>query len=242
MPAELEIHVTDLLPAYVLDTLTDEELSQVVEHLAICSSCQSEYRSLQAVAEDLPLAVSQVSPRPQVKTSLMQAIHARQPVTRPAIQPTSRLKFRDQLRQRLPVLGLAFVMLITLGNVLLWRHLTLENQQALTHMRVVSIANTQNSPGAEGTLVMDPNGVYGTLVVNSLSVLDSSHRYQVWLVRDGQRVSGGLFTVNQDGYASLELQAPLPLTQYDSVGITIEPYAGSQGPTGLKVLSGAIPH
>ena len=72
-------------------------------------------------------------------------------------------------------------------------------------MQVVALANTQNSPGAQGTLIINQPGDYGTLVVDKLAELDSSHQYQVWLLKDGQRVSGGLFSVNQEGYASLEI-------------------------------------
>jgi anti-sigma-K factor RskA len=107
-------------------------------------------------------------------------------------------------------------------------------------MRVIALANTKDSPQAVGTLVTDQKGIYGTLVVDNLARLDSSHQYQVWLTQAGKRISGGVFSVNPDGYASLEILAPLPLIQYDEIGITIEPNGGSPGPTGAKVLGGAI--
>ena len=56
-----------------------------------------------------------------------------------------------------------------------------------------------------GTMIMDQKGDYGTLVVDKLAVLDSNQQYQVWLIKDGQRISGGVFSVNHDGYASLEI-------------------------------------
>lgn len=240
MSLELESHVTDLLPAYVLDALTGDELAQVDEHLAICRTCQLEYESLQAVADDLPLAVTQTRPPGRVKTSLMRAIHTAQAINKPVIQPASGQRFSDLFRARLPALGLLMIVLLAVGNLLLWRRLALINQQAFTPMRVVNITNTQNSPGAAGTLIMDPHGNYGTLVVDNLGALDTSHQYQVWLIHDGARVSGGVFSVNPEGYASLELQAPQPLLQYNAIGITIEPYGGSPGPTGAKVMGGDI--
>ena len=242
MSVDINNHVIDLLPAYVLDALTDEEHSQVVEHLSTCEVCQKEYLGLQAVADDLPLALAQTAPPARVKTNLMRAIHARQPAGITPAQPASQHKLLDGLRLRLPALGLAIVAVMAVVNVLLWRQLSLANQQASTHMRVVDIANTQYSPGATGTLIMDANGKYGTLVVDNLATLNASYQYQVWMIRDGARVSGGLFSVNPEGYASLEIRAPSPLEQYDSIGITIEPFGGSPGPTGNKVLGGSIPH
>ena len=76
MSIEDENHVIDMLPAYVLGILTDEETNQVAEHLAGCETCQAELARLQQVADDLPLALVQTTPPPRVKEKLMQAIHS----------------------------------------------------------------------------------------------------------------------------------------------------------------------
>ncbi len=146
------------------------------------------------------------------------------------------------LRTRMPALVLALIVVMVLSDLLIWRQLNLANRQASTSMQLVALANTQNSPGAVGTMIMDPNGKYGTLVVDNLATLDPSKQYQVWLIKGGERTSGGVFSVNPDGYASLELHAASPLAQFDSIGITIEPTGGSPGPTGAKVLGGDLPH
>lgn len=235
-----ENHVIDLLPGYVLDVLTDEETNQVVEHLAACPSCQHEYHSLQAVAEDLPLALAQSTPSARVKANLMQAIHARQRTVLPVSQPSFGQKLVGVLRLRLPALGLALILLLALGNALLLRQLSL-SQSATTSMKVVALSNTAAAPQAVGTLIMDVKGDFGTLVVDNFAVLDNSQQYQVWLTRDGERVSAGVFSVNPAGYASLQISSPAPLIQYNSIGITIEPYGGSPAPTGAKVMDGNIP-
>jgi anti-sigma-K factor RskA len=242
MTLELENHVLDLLPAYVVDALTDEETSQVAEHVAGCQTCQAELTRLQQVADELPLALVQTTPPSRVKDSLMSAIHSRHVDAEPAKQPTAWQKLTGFLRMPLPALGLALIVLLALGNILLLRQLTLSSRQTTTPMQIVALANTQNAPGAMATLIIDQQGDYGTLVVDKLAALEASQQYQIWLIKGGQRVSGGLFSVNPDGYASLEIMAAKPLAQYDSVGITVEPLGGSPGPTGPKVLGGVIPH
>ncbi len=241
MSVEQEIHVIDLLPGYVLDALTEEELAQVVEHLASCPTCQVEYRHLQSVADDLPLAVAQTTPPPRVKSNLMRSIHISR-TTNPALPRSLWQVLGEMIKKPLPALGLAVILLLVVANALLLRQVLLTRSASTTPMRLVALASTNFSPQAAGTLVMDRQGDFGTLVVDNLSALDPAHQYQVWLTRDGERTSGGLFSVNQEGYASLEIQAPRPLIQYDSVGITIEPFGGSFGPTGNKVLGGNIPH
>ena len=243
MSMEVEKHVIDWLPAYVLDALTDDETNQVAEHLAGCQTCQAELVRIQQVTDEIPLALAQTTPPPDVKVKLMKAIHTRQMNLSTSSQPTSlRQRLAGLLRTRLPALGLAIIVVMVLGNLLLLRQLNLNNQQASTPMRVFALANTQNSPGAVGTLIMDPNGKYGTLVVDNLATLDSGKQYQVWLIKGAVHTSGGVFSVNPDGYGSLEILAPQPLQQYDSIGITIEPVGGSPSPTGAKVMGGELSH
>jgi len=243
MSMEVENHVIDWLPAYVLDALTDDEMDQVAEHLADCQTCQAELARIQQVADELPLAVAQTTPPPDVKVKLMKAIHTRQVNRSASSQPISLgQRLANLLRTRLPALGLAFVVVMVLGNLLLWRQININNQQTSTPMRAYALANTQNSPGSVGTLIMDPNGKYGTLVVDNLATLDPGKQYQVWLIKGAERTSGGVFSVNPDGYGSLEILAPQPLVQYESIGITIEPAGGSPSPTGAKVLGGELLH
>lgn len=241
MSADFENHVTDLLPAYVLDILTDEETSLVAEHLTGCQTCHAEYQQLRLVADEIPLALVQTAPPARVKDALMSSIHAHNLKPIPASRTISWQKLADILRLRLPALGVAFILVLSLGNLLLWRQLNQVNSQATSPMRVLALANTNDAPQALGTLVIGQNGDYGSLVVDHLQTLDNGQQYQVWLSRDGECISAGLFSVNYEGYASLELQAPHPLILYDTVSITIEPTGGSPGPTGIKVLRGEIP-
>jgi len=242
MSADFENHVIDVLPAYTLDILTDEETSLVAEHLTGCQTCHAEYQRLRMVADELPLALVQTTPPARVKDALMGSIHAHNKKPIPASQSSSWRKLTDILRFRLPALAVALILVLSLGNLLLWRQLNQVNSQATTSMRVLALANTNDAPQALGTLVIGQNGDYGSLVVDHLATLDNEQQYQVWLSRNGEHISAGLFSVNYEGYASLELIAPLPLILYDSIDITIEPTGGSPGPTGIKVLGGQIPH
>ena len=106
-------------------------------------------------------------------------------------------------------------------------------------MRVIAMVGTGAAPASAGTLVVDSEGEYGTLVVEGLPALDQDHQYQVWLIRDGQRTSGGVFSVSPEGYGALMLSSPEPLSSYPAFGVTIEPEGGSPGPTGDKVLGSA---
>jgi anti-sigma-K factor RskA len=107
------------------------------------------------------------------------------------------------------------------------------------HMSV-SLEAAQQAPEARGVVYMQPGSSTALLVVYRLATLPPDKAYQVWLIRDGQRDSGGLFRVRPDGHATVLIRAPRPLQSYQQIGITTEPATGSSGPTGPRVIGGAL--
>ncbi|HMM41407.1 MAG TPA: anti-sigma factor [Thermomicrobiales bacterium] len=91
---------------------------------------------------------------------------------------------------------------------------------------------------AYGTLFVAPDATEALLVVDDLPASEPDTVYQVWLVRDGERTSGGTFTVNGGHDAAMIVSAPQPIAAFQALGITIEPAPdGSPGPTGPRVVS-----
>ncbi len=67
-------HPEEMLEAYVLDALDDEEASQVESHLETCAQCRQIYVVLQQTAARLGQAVSQSSPPASLLPRVMQAL------------------------------------------------------------------------------------------------------------------------------------------------------------------------
>lgn len=239
-----ETHITELLPAYILDCLEKDETVMVAEHLAVCPACRAELAAYQAVADQLALAAPDVDPPVNLKRRLIAQVQAPR-ATAPA-EP--RLPWWQTLanlmRPAAPVWGLASLILVValaVSNLLLWQRI---NQPVVTLyprvMRIVTLIGTDVAPNAIGTVVISMDGEHGALVVDGLSPLDEQHQYQLWLIQNGQRTSGGVFSVDADGYGVLWVSSPEPLSSYNAFGITIEPAGGSPGPTGDKVLGGIL--
>lgn len=235
-------HVIELLPDYVLEILTDEDKRQVAEHLDTCQECQAEYLRMQQVTEELPLALSQAEPPPSLKNKLMGEVRRRSEQKGGKRTAGFWRRLGSVVSMKAPAWALALIIVLALGNFIQWGRINQLSSRPTAAMIMISLTNTLDSPRAVGTLVMDHEGEYGTLVVDDLAELNPAYQYQVWLMEDGERTSGGVFSVNYEGYASLELSAPQPLIKYDAIGITIEPAGGSPGPTGAKVLGGDLPH
>lgn len=237
----MQEHVNDLIPGYVLNCLDEAEAIQVAEHLAICELCRDDLRAYQGLVDQLPLASPDALPSARVKQGLMDRIHAGA-----SKQASEKLSVWERLgnifRTASPVWGIAslgLVAVLLVSNLLLWRqYAQLQAAPKSDTLKVVNMAGTDMAPDATGMVIISLNGEHGTLVVDRLPSLNPELQYQLWLIKDGDRTNGGVFSVGPSGYASLWVGAPLPLGDYDAFGITIEPAGGSPGPTGDKVLGG----
>jgi anti-sigma-K factor RskA len=73
--------------------------------------------------------------------------------------------------------------------------------------------------------------------------LDAASQYQLWLIRNGQRINGAVFSTDEQGYRGVRIEASQSLLEFSSVDITVEPAGGSTQPTGDLMLTGSlIPH
>ena len=236
-----EEHVLDYLPAYALECLDEEDELRVAEHLASCQTCQLELQAYQGLVEELPLAMTEREPPAGLKEKILQ--RARESKGHVATLPgTPRQGWLVRLRAVPVWSALSLVLVLVLGgsNLLLWGRLnTLENQSR-NHLMTILLQGTSATPDATGLMVVSLDGSHGTLVVDRLPVLGQTQQYQLWLIRDGKRTSGGVFSVDEKGYKSLYVKSPEPLVSYSAFGITVEPKGGSPAPTGDKVLGGEL--
>jgi anti-sigma-K factor RskA len=238
-------HITELLPDYVLGCIDEEDTARVYQHLRACADCQAELQAYEAVVGQLALAARNAAPPPALKDRLMTCIQERQVVPAGASRTWWQALLDSLPRLRGNALAwqaAAIVLVVGLaaGNVWQWQR---SDRPAPSHMGrfpSITMVNTPAAPEALGTLVMSADGQYGTLIVDGLPALDAGHQYQLWLIEAGQRTSGAVFSVNGDGYGSLAVSSPRPLSSYSSFGITIEPTGGSPGPSGEKVLSATM--
>ena len=103
-------------------------------------------------------------------------------------------------------------------------------------MQVIRLEGMGSAAEANGYVMVFREQKHGSLAVTHAPVLGADEQYQIWLIEDGVRISGGVFDVNADGYGNLMVSAEMPLGEFDAFGITIEPRGGSVEPTGEKVM------
>ncbi len=236
-----EGHVSEFLPAYALDCLSQEETLVVGQHLSQCQQCQEELAAYQRIVNALPQAIPLASPPAELKKRIMDGLPGH-PAHAAAARPrVDSRRIWSWLQRLAPAAAfVSFLLVIVLAAGVIWQFQRIRRLEALTpaNFGVIKLTGTNNAPLASGLLVISRDGSLGTLVVDNLPRLDSAHQYQLWLMHDNQRTNGGVFSVSGDGYGALTIHSPMPLVTYNRFGITIEPIGGSTGPTGAKVLGG----
>jgi anti-sigma-K factor RskA len=235
-----ETHVLDLLPAYALGSLDSEEAGRVEEHLSSCLICRNESNAFQTAADQMSFVAPAAVPSPDLKDRLMQRVQASRPQPRVPVQNPA----RSWLERLLPAWSLAslfFIFALAGFNLFLWQRLNhLEVVSSPGGMRAVPLSASDPTSRATGFVLISADGDSGALVVDGLPPLDESQQYQLWLIRDGQRVSGAVFSTDEKSYGGTRIKAPRSLLEYSSAGITIEPAGGSPEPTGTKVMGGPL--
>lgn len=234
-----ENHVTELLPEYILNALDEEQTLQVVHHLASCDICRQELHAYEQILVDLPFALAASEPPSSIKDRLMTQV--RQINASP--QQNENIGIWQQITGwfKRPVaawgmVSAAVIVLLLVSTFWFARQANKLQHNPMGTMDTVAMLGTENAPQSSGWIVISSDGEYGTLIVENLPPLDPSLQYQLWLIQDGIRTSGGVFSVDEHGYGSHEIPAPQSLNLYPTFGVTIEPLGGSRQPTGNKVL------
>lgn len=94
---------------------------------------------------------------------------------------------------------------------------------------------TGENPAAAATLTVASEASAATFVANNLPQLSADQVYQLWIIRGDLPLSAGIFSVDENGRATLTVDATLAAT-YDAVGVSIEPAGGSETPTPDQII------
>ena len=256
--------VEELLPAYALDALGEEEAARVEAHVKACPWCRPLLRDHLQVAANLSLAAELSEPPGRLKASTLKAIrrHGRRD------PGPERWRVRVgylALGAAASVAVLVFAALIAIGvrlslqiddlqdenSTLMARvsQLSAEDgkladmvvqQRSLNYIMAASDRHVLSLEGGEGPkqgmLMIAPQSGTGVLLTKGLEPSSTGMAYTVWLEMNGVPVASGQLLVDEHGWGVLTIWPDQPITLYQKVWITMEPDHG--GPS--TVLWGTI--
>ena len=255
----------ELIPSHSIGALDQEEAERLEEHIAQCPECNSLYLEFVEVAGHIPFAVQDITPPPELKERFYARIDQLEEtpietvVSLSTAHAPSSTDYATPGPSRIPwwlaAVGIAAVMILAVWIGTLHTRLaqledrynivssSLEQQSEMlegmtgTATLVKGLEGTTMAPEAKGMMFLSPSNKDALLVTFGLPPLKPDTTYQLWLISDGTRVSGGTFTVNDRGYGMAAVEAPMPLHNFQSVGVTTEPKGGSAWPSGERVMA-----
>jgi anti-sigma-K factor RskA len=259
----MDENIEDLFAFYALQALSEAERLKVEDFIA--SNPEAKVRldqSIQAVAA-LPHGTGPVNPPPAVKEELMQRVRADAQVRFGSNNRSHSRGFQfPSLGRWLPQALAVFSLLLATGlgvwaislnqeishlktQVALLEQEVQTTGSVLAHLtsplaRAFAIAGTPQQPEAHGQLIANPGSGSSVLVVSGLKPLESGRTYEFWLIKDNAAVPAGLFKVDDQGRAILQVAQAVSPQAYNAIGVSIEPEGGSQQPGPDIIMLGKV--
>ena len=218
-PREDHAWAWEMLGPYVLGTLDPEEERTVEQHLAGCAACRDEERGLRETHERLAGAsIAAASAPPDLKARVLGALPQRG-----GSQVTTSSGSARSVRGTSPLRRAVAVAMLLVPAVLVVAYVTgLFDRSEVT----ASLAPTELAPGAGGELEVQGSGsnLEASLEVWGLPETGPDEYYELWLGKEGGRVSAGTFVVDDRGRGELSALCPEVAGGYQRAGITLEQF------------------
>ncbi len=227
----------ELLPAFALDALADDEMREVLAHLTSCDECRRELASLREVTDQLAAGVTQVSSPSTLRAAVFGTV-----------RPTAKIiTLTRGWAVGLGAVAAVLIVVLATVNVSLTHQVSALSSRLAAQEQVLALlaspsarsATLAGEVRAAVRFVYDPSRGRGALVVSDLGDPGRGFVYQVWLVTGTQPESVGVFLPVPG--RPLVLPVAADFARYQAVAISIERApSGAPQPTSTPILVGRI--
>lgn len=214
--------------AWVLGTLSPDDVERYAEHLEGCRTCRAEVARLQEAADALVDALPRATPPARLRARLLAAVEAEASLFR-AAEDGEQLPDRavgSKRRRALALGGLAAICLVAISIGV--GMLASREVDAPVRRVTGSVTAEGGAPHARAAVVTSDDTA--KLVLSDLAAPPEGRVYQTWVVRRPSTPvpTGELFSVPRSGDTEISLP---PLGDAERVIVTAEPPRGSTTPT-----------
>lgn len=259
----------ELLPSYALGILEPSDLRALERHLeAGCDRCEAELRGLTGAVEAMADSIEPITPSETTRASTLAAVGADAPSqaagpASPSVSPFWRLAAAAALVLLAWTGWSSFDLRRQMGDLTADNDaLTVELERMREDLsatrtelaraqlanRIVSaprtasvlLAGLEPAPDASARTYIDPSSRRAVFYAANLESLPADKTYQLWFIADGNPVSGGTFSIDDEGAATLLVEDVAAPESLEAWAVTVEPTGGVPQPTGAMVLLGSV--
>ncbi|MBC7871955.1 MAG: anti-sigma factor [Chitinophagaceae bacterium] len=255
----------ELIPAYSIGATDPQETAFVESMLEYCPDAAAELTDYLVLADEFLYIVPPTRDTntpidvPMPKLTPVKPVHAPAKITK----LPSDVRVRSDNQRLWIMAAAAAITLVLFGGInFYWFDQVTQlqgDQQALaTQLATAQVAmlpvnagevhhrdllpnqEVNVNSGAHATMIWNSAREVGSLYVTGLPPLTADKTYQLWIVRDGESVSLGVFRVDDSGTGTLVFESPEPIEDFQHIGVSEEPNTGSPMPTTPHLIIGNI--
>ena len=197
-------HPEELLEAYSLGVLDEEEASEVDSHMGFCSRCRFSVGRLQSVAASLAQSIDQLAPPPSVQARLMSTIPGPGSAPRQHSRVTRRERPLSVLRLKRALLPLAAILIAGLFSANLVATVLLSGQVNEIQEQGTTLKRLEKLAANEAQVIQSLNQLREFA---SYWLVDSQNLPLVLAPPSSKGQSEGLLLVAEDGRRAMLMVA-----------------------------------
>ncbi len=217
MPEETDLH--ELVAAYALNALDDEDRTAFEEHLAGCGQCTAALAELRDTAAALAYIPDTVAPPEALRSRILETARAE----RPNVVPLHRAARRTWGLGAVAAVAVAAAAALAIWNVSL--HNSLDNARS-ANSKIVGLK------GAEGNLAVAGSGS-AALFMCGIGKAPAGKTYEAWVITRGKATRAGEF---QGSPRCVAVPLARTVPSGSAVAVTVEPNGGSDQPTSTPII------
>jgi len=233
--------VRALIPAYSLGATDPDETRLVESLLENCPEAAAELAAYDALAEKLLFSAPPTTAPPHLREKLLASAGSNPaPWRRSAIRARQRVQtgletYRWSLALAAAVFAIALLVLSNLywaTQIAALQHTQQEiTRQLDDHSNVLTLIGAGEAKRIElwnpdrtirAIMLCNPEEPLGFVYAEDFPPLPQGMVYQLWLIRDQERVSAGTFVVDENGAGKLIFHTNEPIGHYQAAEITSE--------------------
>ncbi|WHX41295.1 anti-sigma factor [Mesobacillus sp. AQ2] len=234
---------------YFNNTLSDEEKSLFVNHLATCKDCREELEELNMLTADLPFSAELIEPNAGMKDRILASVFEESEAPEELDKPTEIKEYQRRSYRWLQPLLAASLLLSLSANAYFYLN---QSGQELSEspregtdeiVKQVQLAVSEGYEGnAEAAMIKKEEGMALVVQASNLKPLTGNEAYQVWLIDEaGEKFRAGTFRTTPEGKGAVTYSVKYKGEhKWTTIAVTLEPTPDSQQPKGEIVLASQL--